>query len=101
MSRVAASLREKVRERANERCEYCRKPEGIGNFGHHIDHIIALKHNGSSDIENLAWACFQCNTTKGSNVASYDVQTKALTPLFKPPPALMGYPFSDISEWFY
>jgi hypothetical protein len=32
----------------------------------------------------LAWACFQCNVAKGSDVASYDAQTDELTPLYNP-----------------
>jgi hypothetical protein len=49
---------------------------------HSIDHIIALMHDGSDDLSNLAWACFQCNCTKSSNIASYD--NGHLTALFNP-----------------
>lgn len=79
-----SALRQEVRQRAGNRCEYCRKPEGVGLYSHHVDHIIATKHGGSSDLNNLAWACFQCNTTKSSDIASYDAQTRALTPLYNP-----------------
>jgi 5-methylcytosine-specific restriction endonuclease McrA len=54
MSTVSKALREQVRQRAGMRCEYCHKPEGVSNFSHTIDHIIALFHNGSDDLENLA-----------------------------------------------
>ena len=84
MTRVSAAIREQVRQRAGERCEYCRKPEMPGTYPHHIEHIVALKHGGSSDLDNLAWACFQCNVAKGSDVASYDEQTGELTPLYNP-----------------
>jgi hypothetical protein len=82
MTAVPKAIREQVRQRAGERCEYCRKPEGVSQFGHTVDHIIALFHEGSSELDNLAWACFQCNTTKSSNIASYD--NKVLTPLYNP-----------------
>jgi 5-methylcytosine-specific restriction endonuclease McrA len=26
-------------------------------FGREVEHIISLKHGGSSDLENLAYAC--------------------------------------------
>ena len=59
-------------------------PENISTYGHHVDHIISLKHNGSSAPDNLAWACPQCNIMKGSDVASCDEQTGHLTPLYNP-----------------
>lgn len=82
MSLVSKELRTLVRTRANERCEYCHKPDNVSNYSHHIDHIIPLKHEGASTADNLAWACFQCNTTKSSDVASYE--NGVLTPLFNP-----------------
>ena len=50
----------------------------------HLDHIIARKHGGSSTMDNLAYACFHCNTHKGPNIASLDPFTGLLTPLFHP-----------------
>ena len=50
----------------------------------HIDHIIARKHGGSSLRSNLAYACFHCNTHKGSNIASLDPASGCLTPLYHP-----------------
>ncbi len=82
MSQLSKTVREAVRQRAGQQCEYCRKPEGVSQFSHHADHIIARKHGGSDDLENLAWACFQCNTNKGSDIASYD--NDVLTALFNP-----------------
>lgn len=72
MTIIPKAIREQVRQRAGLRCEYCRKPEGVSNFPHTIDHIIAVLHDGSDGVDNLAWACFQCNSTKSSNIASYD-----------------------------
>ena len=80
---ISKSIRRKVRERANYRCEYCLKPEGFSAHKHHVDHIIAQKHQGSDELDNLAWACFQCNVHKGSDIASYDTKNN-LTPLFHP-----------------
>jgi hypothetical protein len=84
VSRVASHVREQVRQRAGGRCEYCRNPEEIYPFGHHVDHSISLKHDGSSELSNLAWACFDCNVAKGSDVAGYDEQTGELVPFFNP-----------------
>lgn len=85
MARVSAAVREKVRLRAKKRCEYCCKPEKYSPFSFHCDHIIPIKkHGGTPDDSNLAWACLDCNVNKGSDIASYDEQTKELTPLFNP-----------------
>jgi hypothetical protein len=84
MSRVSASVREQVRKRAQERCEYCRKPETAGGFSYQVDHVIPEKHLGTSSLENLAWACFKCNNAKATDIASYDADTGTLTPLYNP-----------------
>ena len=81
---IPRSLRITVRERAAYRCEYCRLPEALDQFPHHVDHIRAIKHDGSSDLNNLALACFECNTSKGSNIATYDPETDQLVALFNP-----------------
>lgn len=81
---VPVAIRARVRERARQRCEYCHKPEAVTSYPFHIEHIIARKHGGTSDPENLAWACFQCNIAKGTDVASYDTQTGELVPFFNP-----------------
>lgn len=82
--RVPKAVREVVRKRASKRCEYCYKPEGVSLYPHHVEHIRPLLHLGNSELDNLAWACFQCNTNKSANIASYDSETKELTPLFNP-----------------
>jgi len=51
---------------------------------HEIDHVIAEKHGGPSDADNLALACALCNGFKGSDLASIDVDTGAIVPLFNP-----------------
>jgi hypothetical protein len=56
----------------------------ISFFPHEVDHVIAQKHGGKTLLENLAYACFECNRYKDSDVASYDPLTGKLTPLFNP-----------------
>jgi hypothetical protein len=53
-------------------------------FPYEPDHIIAVKHGGMSTLENLAWACFDCNRFKGSDIASLDTVSGDLIPLFNP-----------------
>ena len=84
MPEVSAALRELVRARAANRCEYCGIAES-GTFAEHeIDHIIALKHGGDSLAGNLALSCVLCNRHKGSDIASIDPFTGLVEALFHP-----------------
>jgi hypothetical protein len=49
-----------------------------------VDHIIARKHQGADELENLALACFACNNHKGPNIAGVDPETSAIVRLFHP-----------------
>ncbi len=80
---IPDSLRQAVIQRTQERCEYCHKPP-VTFFPHEVDHVIASKHGGQTALANLAYACFECNRYKGSDVASIDPQTNEVTALFNP-----------------
>ena len=80
-----AALREAVRRRADDVCEYCRLPQAASRFARfHIEHITALQHGGPTVPENLALACGRCNSHKGPNLSSIDPVTGQLVPLFHP-----------------
>jgi len=83
-SDVPDELRDAVRRRAAERCEYCLIHEQDSGFSHQIDHVISRKHGGPSTFENLALACVLCNRFKGADVGSIDLQTGELIRLFNP-----------------
>jgi hypothetical protein len=80
---ISKEWRTAVIERANGRCEYCHKPQVLF-FAHEVDHVIARKHGGETALDNLAFACFECNRYKGSDIASLDPETRELTLLFNP-----------------
>ena len=67
---VPARLRQLVEERAGSRCEYCLIHREDMFFKGVPDHIIAEKHGGATDADNLAYACVVCNTAKGSDLGS-------------------------------
>jgi hypothetical protein len=79
---MANALRQQVRTRADDRCEYCQMPQSCTVLPHEIDHIRAKKHHGRTALANLCWACAECNSHKGSNAAGYDPDTGELAPLF-------------------
>lgn len=84
MTYIPTALRRQVIKRAGNRCEYCLLPAQVAFFPHEVDHVIAEKHGGATDIDNLAFACWRCNRHKGSDLTSFDPQTQLLSPLFNP-----------------
>lgn len=78
------AVRDFVRARASQRCEYCHLPDAADEWPFHIDHIVARAHGGDDELTNLSWSCIQCNLHKGSNIASVDPQTGERVDLFNP-----------------
>jgi hypothetical protein len=83
-SYVSASLRREVTERAEGHCEYCLFPSEAAFLTFEVEHIVSEKHGGATSLDNLALACPFCNRAKGSDLASIDPLTQALTPFFNP-----------------
>jgi hypothetical protein len=83
-NQVPAGLRAFVRRRAKRRCEYCLLHDRDASVPHEPDHIVARKHRGPTNEENLAWACAACNGQKGTDIASLDPETEELVRLFDP-----------------
>jgi len=81
---IPESLRREIVERAGDRCEYCQLPASLSFYPHEVDHIIALKHGGTTVVDNLALACWRCNRYKGSDLGSFDPQTGEHCFLFNP-----------------
>jgi 5-methylcytosine-specific restriction endonuclease McrA len=81
---ISSVLRRLVQERAKGCCEYCLIPE-IATFAtHEIDHIIAEKHGGLTEANNLAYSCTLCNKYKGTDLTSIDPDTGEIVPLYHP-----------------
>jgi hypothetical protein len=81
---VNQDLARQVRQRAQDRCEYCRLPASVYPLPFHIDHIVARQHGGLTALDNLALACLHCNRHKGPNIAGRDPATGELVRLFHP-----------------
>jgi hypothetical protein len=81
---IPVGLRQLVYERAKGRCEYCLIPEIAVLIPHEVDHIIAQKHGGLTESENLALSCTLCNKYKGSDLASLDPATGNIVALYHP-----------------
>jgi hypothetical protein len=81
---VPVALRRLVRSRAAECCECCLISEEVTLATHWVDHIVAEKHGGKTEEDNLALSCVLCNQRKGSDLTSIAPQTGQITPLFHP-----------------
>jgi 5-methylcytosine-specific restriction endonuclease McrA len=79
-----AALAALVRKRAQLICEYCRLPQVFSAIPFEIDHIVAQKHGGPTQEENLALSCFYCNSRKGPNIAGVDPASGRIVRLYHP-----------------
>lgn len=77
-------LEQQVWQRADARCEYCQLPQASSPLPHAVDHIISRQHNGPTVADNLALACFFCNSYKGPNIAGLNPRTGRMVRLFHP-----------------
>ena len=82
---MALARRKLVRDRAGNRCEYCRiSQDDVRRFPFHVEHIVPRKHKGSSKLSNLCWSCHLCNLFKSSNLSGFDPRSGNVVRLFDP-----------------
>lgn len=84
MASNSAEIREQVAKRANGKCEYCQSPERFSISGFSIEHVIPLSKDGPTTIDNLAFACQQCNNHKYNAIKAMDLVTEKMFPIFNP-----------------
>ena len=83
MSLPKASIN-KVRERADYRCEYCHYPEILSTAPLSIDHIRPRSLGGTDNLRNLALACRRCNERRYNFTSAIDPETGVDVSLFNP-----------------
>jgi hypothetical protein len=82
---VNATTRQAVYERGGGICEYCQLPQEFSPVARlQVEHILPIKHGGTSDFGNLALACIDCNLRKGSNLTGIDPDSGQIVQLFNP-----------------
>lgn len=96
--KTSDSLRQIVAKRADFRCEYCRIPEYDNLVQFHLEHIISLKHGGTNDLENLAYACPWCNFYKGSDLGTVIEDENILIRFFHPRKVKWADHFYSVEE---
>ena len=81
---IARAMREKIAAEARYRCGYCLTDQRISGAQMHIEHIIPLARDGSSEESNLWLSCAWCNSFKGAQTEAIDPQTGQQVSLFNP-----------------
>ncbi len=84
-----SATKDLVRQRADNRCEYCHLPQDATPFlTFHIEHVIAKQHtpddDNPDDLKRLALSCDRCNLFKGPNLSSIDPDSGEIVNLFNP-----------------
>lgn len=63
-----SEVKEIVRSRAGDRCEYCQMHQSLQGATFHVEHIVPRSAGGTNDPANLAWACPSCNLHKSDRI---------------------------------
>lgn len=82
--RIPLRLRRQVIARANQRCEYCKAPESFSLDTFAVDHIQPVSHDGDNALDNLAFACNNCNNRKFDATTAIDPEARQRVPLYHP-----------------
>lgn len=82
--KVAANVRETVRQAARYRCGYCLLNEILTGLGLEIEHIIPVSLGGTNDEDNLWLSCRNCNGAKYTQTEALDPATNLWVELFNP-----------------
>lgn len=72
------SIRFKILNRDNFRCQYCGRNPKEDNCKLVVDHIIPSAKGGSNDESNLTTACFECNAGKVDKLLKIHNENKKL-----------------------
>lgn len=84
MSYLSEEIRQQVRQRAKNRCEYCLSLQDYIMGRLQIDHIYPLAKGGLDIEDNLCLACELCNSKKWTQTEQLDPKTKKIVPLYNP-----------------
>ncbi|MBT9315297.1 HNH endonuclease [Leptothoe spongobia] len=82
MSSLSDGIRQQVRQRARNRCEYCLSHQDYTMGWLQIDHIQPVARGGMDELENLCLACELCNQYKWTQTEALDPDSGKIIPLF-------------------
>lgn len=82
---ISAKVRRQVAEAARYRCEYCQIQQIVIGIPLHIEHIIPLVVEGTSDESNLWLACSVCNNYSANDRFNAAIEGLAVDNPWSPP----------------
>lgn len=81
---IPDALKQLVRTRAYNRCEYCHLAQAGQAATFHIDHIIPVTQAGATSADNLALACVSCSLRKAAKLRAIDPLSQQEVRLYHP-----------------
>jgi hypothetical protein len=81
---ISVTLRDLVRRRARNCCEYCQTSEWLSGLECEVDHIVPRASGGLTIAENLCLACASCNGFKQAKTSAIDPESSQEVFLFHP-----------------
>lgn len=84
MSILSEVIKERVRQRAKNRCEYCLSNQEYILGRLQIDHIQPVAKGGTNTEDNLCLACELCNQYKWTQTEGIDLESGEVVSLFNP-----------------
>lgn len=82
--KLSEEVKNIVRLRAKNFCEYCLSQEMFATQRFSIEHIFPLSKGGKTTLDNLALACQGCNNYKYNKTEGYDELSNQTVSLFHP-----------------
>ena len=83
-NQLTSQLKQAVRARAKNCCEYCHSQEKFATQSFSIEHIYPLSKGGKTTLDNLALACQGCNNHKYNKTEGTDPVTGKIVSLYHP-----------------
>ena len=83
-NQLTSQLKQAVRARAKNCCEYCHSQEKFATQSFSIEHIYPLSKGGETKLDNLALACQGCNNHKYNKTEGTDPVTGKIVSLYHP-----------------
>jgi hypothetical protein len=84
MTYLADAVRQRVRQRAGNRCEYCLSHQEYVLGQLQVDHVLPVARGGTDAEDNLCLACELCNQYKWTRTHGLDPASGEQVVLFNP-----------------
>jgi len=83
-NKLTPQIKQQVRLRAKNCCEYCYSQEKFATHSFSVEHIKPLSKGGSNNLDNLALSCQGCNNHKYNKTEGKDTVSGAIISLYNP-----------------